>query len=654
MKRIGIPILFIIIAGMLSLSFTFNFFGIARFDEFSGWQATSEALVTGRMARSQEAGLFSEYGFLQKDGKNSSNTSAFRRNESAKIDYIYQAQLGLQGFIAGALDAVIPLSNADTINLLYFLNSLLMSLIILLFAFWAYREFNLLSAIFIVLSFFLSHWMTISARNLYWAIWTICLPFVVQLWLYGKTKRPSVWIFSILAVVTIFIRTACGFEYISSILISLLIPSFYYGLKERWPIKSFIAKFLAIGAGGLSGFLLSLFLNILQRTAYNGGIESALTGLSFNATKYSSDAVVQLDPILKTVHTYLSNGHPMVLGFTMAGVLLLFLVGIALTYASRKYSPLIASTHSKLQPLWLAALLSLLGPLSWIVLAGGHAQVHTHINYILWFFPCIPMCLALLGAAIGYLLTDLWKRYHFAQKMALVLGSMLILSYLVICNYSIWDWPSTVSDVNAAREQGALVYQDESREIYHYNEQLYILSYNRLEASSRYYVHFYPTDSALLEDNKEEYFSYNTYYAKNGLNLPLFFSYCAVSMPVSQDYAVSLIVVGQNDSYGTVWEAKIPATNMLRAGAYEIPPANVTNENWTNGIDANKAEIILIEKTPENSICQYLLGEKIMANSTQSFTITDIRYSGDWIHLYLDSPISATDGYPNKLIFTLE
>lgn len=48
----------------------------------------------------------------------------------------------------------------------------------------------------------------------------------------------------------------------------------------------------------------------------------------------------------------------------------------------------------------LALLISFFAPVSWFVLASPHSYIHTHMNYVLWYIPFIPISLAFVVYAI--------------------------------------------------------------------------------------------------------------------------------------------------------------------------------------------------------------------------------------------------------------
>ena len=81
--------------------------------------------------------------------------------------------------------------------------------------------------------------------------------------------------------------------------------------------------------------------------------------------------------------------------------------GLALMALGQKFGLRPAGSLPALAALWC---LGLLAPLSWMVLAKMHCQIHTHLVPILWNFALAPATLTVLGALVWQLARGLRRR----------------------------------------------------------------------------------------------------------------------------------------------------------------------------------------------------------------------------------------------------
>ena len=405
---------------LLTMSFYSNIFEVADDTWFREWQNDSEALVIGRLIRSRQAGLCSDYGLLQRDPE-WNTVNRFLTDEHIESFSLYQQQIGLQGMLFGVLDRIMPMNGIEMLNFLYLLNSILLAILITLVAIWAWVKFGILSSIFIILGCIFSPWLVVSGRNLYWVTWTILLPFVAILYTHwieqhsSKTEMKS-WIFLIVAFFTIFIRVANGFEFTSAILISSVLPVIFYAIKENWNFRHYLRRSLYINIGGLGAFCIALIINIMQRSLVLGGLSYGLSSLQTNIYVRTGFGILETEVVnqriaesleaslLRVIHAYLRRGQPLILDYRMADLLLLFIIFILVI--------LLTSVQQKRRSLGALAIVicaSLSAPLSWIVLAKGHSDIHRHINYILWYFPGVILLFALCGATVASVIKYSWN-----------------------------------------------------------------------------------------------------------------------------------------------------------------------------------------------------------------------------------------------------
>jgi len=364
---------------------------------FENWQTDSEALIKGRIFVIEHYGFLKDFGLLQ--------MSAGYEKGFADYETLtpYLSQLGFGGTLFGAIKIL-----THGIGFCYGLNVFILCGLLFAILKWIYDEFGILPSIAGYVAMFFSGWMTVSARNLYWIPFTLILPFVISLFFLKreeKTGKISVWLWAFLIFASVFFKSGCGFEFISCVLINSVLPIFYYGCKNNWSVSKIIKRFFIIGCTGLLGFLSAIGLHIYQLSGYFGNLSQALSLMQNDVARRTAATVLTMPtqgfvinsmsvPKFQVISTYLA-GESVIFGLKMNILICI----CALTF-------LYKSENQNLHALKIFTLVSLLSPLSWYILASPHSYIHTHINYLLWSYPCI----ILIFACIGYVIENYYKK----------------------------------------------------------------------------------------------------------------------------------------------------------------------------------------------------------------------------------------------------
>lgn len=557
---------------VLSLSFCNNILKVADKTTFKDWQNDSEAFVVGRMIKSRQDGLKSDYGLLQRD-PNWLENNKFITDDHVDAFFLYTSQIGLQGLVFGIIDKFTPLNSYKTLKSFYLINSLLLAILIALVAFWASKQFNLLSGLFIMIGCTFSPWLVFSAKNLYWVLWTILLPFTIILylqWLEHRSTKINQWVFMLASFITIFIRTACGFEFISSILISVEIPVIFYAIVEKWNRKKYICRSIFIGVGGLLALIATFCINMWQRIMYFGDFKIALGDIKYNISKRTGIFNVEVapdcqnsleQPILKVIDTYLREGSPLVFGYRMFGLILFLIILTLGLIILQKYIPSIKEKRNKLVSLTIVTYVSLLAPISWMILAKGHSVIHTHINYILWYFPSILLILALCGAIVPLICKDIWnKQYHNVRKklFIVVVCVILILIWPIYRYNHVQDWIKNTQQVEQAQNDGVSIYKNKFFELIYYDNALFYKASKRADVSRRFFLHIIPVNpDDLFQGNIEHGFDNRDFeFATSMIRLPFWKTYyiARVDLP---NYEIKKINSGQFSGPTRFWEISV-------------------------------------------------------------------------------------------------
>lgn len=308
----------------------------------------------------------------------------------------YKSQFGLQGKIyCLAADILYPTVGYEALYYLFRIaaSGLFAAVVWLILAALKTRYGFLFSAVFGAVTF-LSPWIVNFSGNLYWVPFTWFVPMLLGLvWLEHEKLRPFVYP---LFFIAIFVKCLCGYEYISTIMMGgimfLLVEWVMY--KEKRP--ELLRGVVWIGVASVAGFLAACAVHgsILGEGNIPRGLMMIKTELVDKRT-YGNAA--DFDPSL-TRSLNASVFDVLKLYFWKRGIhflsgkmmLLLTVVTSALLFVQRRYLRMKNDFELCL------FVVTLLSTLSWFVLAKAHSFVHPHINFVLFYFGWVQVCVYVL------------------------------------------------------------------------------------------------------------------------------------------------------------------------------------------------------------------------------------------------------------------
>lgn len=415
---------------LLSLCFYRDQLDVADYDWFMSYQDDSDLHIRGRIQRTIQTGNpFSDYGFI----------GQYATFEDGQRFDPYFRQIGIQGLYASLVQKITNSDLDQTVKYTRMLNSLLCAVMCAVFCYWCTKEFGKTIGIMSVIAFAFSPWLTVSARNLYWATWLMFLPAVFMLLLlqYENSHKKYSNILAFLLVFTaVFLKCGAGYEFVSCVLICMELPLIYYAIRNKWTFTKFITRAVVSGVGGVLGFACAVGVNLYQCKLLVGDFNTAVSLMIENISKrtgafgieQTNQLIIESLEVspLKVINTYLFSGQPVLFSYTMAEIIAFFLVMLCVYLATGKGN----------KASYITAAVSLTGPISWFVLAKGHSYIHCHINYILWSIPAVYLVF-LCGADT---LCCLVKQGYCnckttAQKAVLTASAVIILLYVIACFY---------------------------------------------------------------------------------------------------------------------------------------------------------------------------------------------------------------------------
>ena len=334
------------------------------------------------------------------------------KNELKYAELIgYGSQFGLQGKIFRYI--AMYLDDGNYLEDLHLLCSLLTAIFFVIFVYLIYKKYNILLAVCFYITFWLSPWIVNFARNLYWVEFTWFLPIIAglicSLVVDNRNKRFFCYI---LVFVSVFIKSLCGYEYISTIMlgtITFLASDFFVEIfnKDKKRAFTLFKTLLFISIFALFGFISalcmhgyyrcdgsvidgikSIYVNDVLRRTFGGSItyfdHSLLDSLNASAWdvlckyyKFSTQIIVGVD----------ANIFPFICVTSIISLILN-------SYYNKNINIKLLSLY----------FMFYLMPISWYILAKSHSYIHLHMNYVLWYTGYIQICfysiLLLMGQII--------------------------------------------------------------------------------------------------------------------------------------------------------------------------------------------------------------------------------------------------------------
>ncbi len=449
MERKKSILFFGVVWGVLFLSFFGNIFGVGLWREwFDGFQRDSSAIVEKTARCKEKSGYSGPLIVAKNEDYNSVMTTG---GCDASLLKPYASQYGLQARIITALapndSAKLPVYFKKVNVVLSAAMAALMALVALrvrrLFGFVA-------AAVFATLVAF-SPWVVGYAQNMYWIEPLMFAPFAFAFLSYSYCKSSKkMWLFYLGETILLFLKLLGGYEYISTIAISVFVPIIFFELvnnKQKviklWKhaVMTCIVVVVAfVGAYATNFMALSDYYHssdIARKMINERASERGLSGIR----KMRAHAVGNLKMLLPESYKFVNRFINMdelaedrgstyqylainagnyvllpalslplsikgVFGEIVQSILVWVLVGYLVLFYLKRRHPSFKYYRSFLWSLHI----SLAGALSWLILMPGHALPHAHINGIVFYTPLLLFVYMVVGLYIGNIVKKRRKR----------------------------------------------------------------------------------------------------------------------------------------------------------------------------------------------------------------------------------------------------
>lgn len=449
MERKKSILFFGVVWGVLFLSFFGNIFGVGLWREwFDGFQRDSSAIVEKTARCKEKFGYSGPLIVAKNEDYNSVMTTG---GCDASLLKPYASQYGLQARIITAL------APKDSTKLpVYFkkVNVALAAAMAALMALVALRVRKLFgfvaAAVFTILVAF-SPWVVGYAQNMYWIEPLMFAPFAFAFLSYSYCKSSKkMWLFYLGEAVLLFLKLLSGYEYISTIAISVLVPIIFFELvNNKQKVIKLWKHAVMTCVVVVVAFVGAYVTNFMALSDYYHSSDTALKMINERASerglsgirKMRTHAVGNLKTLLPESYTFANRFINMdelaedkgstyqylainagnyvllpalslplsikgVFGEIVQSILVWVLVGYLVLFYLKRRHPSFKYYRSFLWSLHI----SLAGALSWLILMPGHALPHAHINGIVFYMPLLLFVYMIVGLCVGNMVKKRRKR----------------------------------------------------------------------------------------------------------------------------------------------------------------------------------------------------------------------------------------------------
>lgn len=449
MERKKSILFFGVVWGVLFLSFFGNIFGVGLWREwFDGFQRDSSAIVEKTARCKEKSGYSGPLIVAKNEDYNSVMTTG---GCDASLLKPYASQYGLQARIITALapndSAKLPVY-FKKVNVVL---SAAMAALVALVTLRVRKLFGLVAAAVFATLVAFSPWVVGYAQNMYWIEPLMFAPFAFAFLSYSYCKSSKkMWLFYLGETILLFLKLLGGYEYISTIAISILVPIIFFELVNnkqkvislwRYAVMTCVVVVVAfVGAYATNFMALSDYYHSSDTALKMINERASERGLS-GIRKMRAHAIGNLKTLLPESYTFadrfinmeelakdkgstyqylaINAGNYVLLpalslplsikgvfGEIVQSILVWVLVGyLVLFYLKRRHS----SFKYYRSFLW-SLHISLAGALSWLILMPGHALPHAHINGIVFYMPLLLFVYMVVGLYIGNIVKKRRKR----------------------------------------------------------------------------------------------------------------------------------------------------------------------------------------------------------------------------------------------------
>lgn len=326
----------------------------------------------------------------------------FFNNEtfSKELFGVYTSNITAHRFIYRALNKIPNLSNEQVISIIETSNCLLMAIMIAIILYWIKNITNITTAyILLFILGFIAPSLTMIGKNLYWVAWSLFLPMVSSILIINSKKlkfikKRNIILFFV-ALITCLIKQLFYFEFITTVMISMMIPIIYYIISEKLDLKEAFKIFIWMTMGALISFVIANLIKLMMLSIDLGTLKDAINVVVENLNKRILGNENSLDKSIAYSATVSLKNVLLIMGLktsiSIKGVVTLTqlnTIGIMLAITILESVRFLLRNRNIFNVnLLVCSWISLLAPLSWFILAKPHTYIHNIHCSMIWFIP---------------------------------------------------------------------------------------------------------------------------------------------------------------------------------------------------------------------------------------------------------------------------
>lgn len=266
----------------------------------------------------------------------------------------------------------------------------LLSLVLVSICFLAKEQFGFAYSTVLYLGFLFSPWLTAYAKNLFWLPFTWFTPMLFSLMILRWPEKTK--IFLALIFLSVYIKALCGYEFITTIMlsgISFFVISFFME-KDKVFRVSMIRNILLVGVVSLAAFSLALITHAsIRGDSLSQGLisiyERDVLRRTFGGNAADFDPRYQTSiqaSSLDVLNIYIFKWEKDVLFGINGRKVFPFLFFSSLIIS---FYYLFKKELTKIPMIFMFGMF-FLASASWYVLGKSHSHIHVAFNYVLWYF----------------------------------------------------------------------------------------------------------------------------------------------------------------------------------------------------------------------------------------------------------------------------
>lgn len=341
----------------------------------------------------------------------------------------YGSQYGLPGKVFTAISHIIPdtMFNFDKCRGFFnVLCGLISASVFIAIGYYVGIKYdNWLLAIAFWLTFMASTWVRDFAINLYWVEFTWFMPMLIGLYCSVRGRKWQIrWLCYFLSFFALLIKSLSGYEYLSTIMIAFvmfpLTDAIIAWRRKEYSLSKHAAYMVAgLGLMGLLGFGTAFAMHAYARGQGDiaVGVESIYRHDVLRRT-WAGNAKGEFSEVYQDSFNaglldmvksyYLLWNRDVLWGIPGRLFPIISLVPLIIYLQCRKKKQKLPFSDE----IMLLYVISFVATFSWYALAKSHSYIHTHMNYVLWYFGFVQICV--------YVLLMYLRRYIVSHRTELV------------------------------------------------------------------------------------------------------------------------------------------------------------------------------------------------------------------------------------------